>query len=48
MFILIKYMIGNVYINKIRDRQCLYIIRLYFREGLSHPLNFFSKGTLHV
>ena len=33
----LKCMLGNVYINKIYAMQCLYIIRLYFREGLSHP-----------
>ena len=35
----LKYMVGNVYINKIHARQCLYI-SLYSREGFSHPLNF--------
>ena len=46
----LKYMLGNVYINKIHARQCLYIISLYCREGFSHPFNFFvvSKGILHV
>ena len=37
-----KYMLGNVSINKIHTRQCLYIISLYFREGFSHPFNFFA------
>ena len=46
----LKYMLGNVYINKIHARQCLYIISLYCREGFSHPFNFFvvSKGILHI
>ena len=45
----LKYMLGNVYINKIHARQCLYI-SLYCREGFSHPFNFFvvSKGILHI
>ena len=43
-------MLGNGYINKINARHFLYMhimIRLYCREGLSHPVNFFvvSKGT---
>ena len=43
----LKYMLGNVYINKMHARQCLYIISLYCREGFSHPFNFFvvSKGN---
>ena len=46
----LKYMLGNVYINKIHARQCLYIISLYCREGLPHPFNFFvvSKGIHHA
>ena len=28
-------MLGDVYINKIHARQCLYIISLYCREGLN-------------
>ena len=46
----LKYMLGNVYINKIHARQCLYTISLYCREGFSHPFNFFvvSKGILHT
>ena len=32
-FQVLKYMLGNVYINKIHARQCLYIISLYCREG---------------
>ena len=45
-----KFMLGNVYINKIHVRHCLYIIRLYCREGFFHSLNFFfaSKGILHI
>ena len=45
-----KYMLGNVSVNKIHTRQCLYIISLYFREGFSHPFTFFivSKGILHI
>ena len=46
----LKYMPGNIYINKIHARQGLYIINLYFREGLFCPFNFFviAKGILHV
>ena len=46
----LKYMLGNVYINKIHARQCLYIISLCCREGFSHSFNFFvvSIGILHV
>ena len=36
-----QYMLGNVCINKMHARQCLYIISLYCRKGFSHPLNFF-------
>ena len=45
----LKNMLGNVYINKIHARQCLYI-SLYCREGFSHPFTFFvtSKGILHI
>ena len=31
-----KFMLDNVYINKIHARQCLSIISLYCREGFSH------------
>ena len=50
MFILIKYMLGNVYINKIHARQRLYRISLYCKDGFSHAFNFFvvSKEILHV
>ena len=43
------YMLGNVYFIKIRARQCLCIIRLYCREGSSHPITFFavSKVIFH-
>ena len=46
----LRYMLGNAYINKIHARQCLYIIRLYCKEGFSYPFNFFvvSKGILHI
>ena len=46
----LKYILCNVYINKIHARQCLYIKRLYCREGFSHSFNFFvvSKGILNV
>ena len=46
----LKHMLGNVYINKIHARQCLYIISLYCRECFSHPFNFFvvSKGIPQV
>ena len=46
----LKYMFGNIYINKINARQCLYLISLYCREGFSHLFNFCvaSKGILHV
>ena len=46
----LKYMVGNVYINKIHAKQCLYIISVYCREGFSHPFNCFvvSKEILHV
>ena len=37
----LKYMLGNVYINKTNARQCLHIISLYCREVLFHPFNFF-------
>ena len=30
---IVKFMPGNVYINKIHARQCLYMISLYCREG---------------
>ena len=45
----LKYMPGNVYIDKIHASQCLYI-RLCCREGFSHPFNFFviSKGILYI
>ena len=45
----LKYMLGNVYINKIHAKQCLYI-SLYYREGFSHPFNFLavSKKILHI
>ena len=45
----LKYMLGNVYINKIHAKQCLYI-SLYCREGFTHPFNFFvvSKKMLHI
>ena len=41
-------MLGNIYVNKIHAKQCLYIISLYYREGSSHAFNFFvvSKGIL--
>ena len=44
----LKYMLGNVYVNKIDARQCLYIVSLYCREGFSNSFNFFfvSKGIL--
>ena len=43
-------MIGNVYIDKLHARECLYIIRLYCQEVFSHPFNFFvvSKDMFHV
>ena len=46
----LKYMLSNVYINKIHARQCIYIISLYCREDFSHSFNFFvvSEGILHV
>ena len=46
----LKYMLGNVYTNKMHARQCLYIISLYCREGVSHSFNFFvvSKGILCI
>ena len=45
----LKYMLGNVYIDKVHAWQCLYIISLYCREGFFHPLNFFvSKGFLCI
>ena len=31
----LNYMLGNVYINKIHARQCLFIIGLCSREGFS-------------
>ena len=45
----LKYMLGNVYVNEIHARQCLYIISSYC-GGFPHPFNFFvvSKGILHV
>ena len=40
----IKYMLGNVYINKIHARRCLYKIHarrsLCYKEGCSHTFNF--------
>ena len=36
----LKNVLGNVYINKVHARQCLYIISLYCREGFSHPFKF--------
>ena len=46
----LKYMLGNVYINKTHARQCLYVIRLFCREGFSPPFNFVvvSKGILYA
>ena len=41
----LKYMLGNVYINKIHAKQCL-CISLYCREGFCHPFSF-SK-ILHI
>ena len=48
-FQVLKYMLGNVYINKIHARQCL-CISSYCNEGFSHPFNFIvvSKGILYV
>ena len=45
----LKYILGNVYINKVHARQYLQIC-LYCREGFSHPFSFFvvSKGSLYV
>ena len=45
----LKYMLGNVYINKIHAKQFLYI-SLHCRGGFSHPFNFFvvSKKILHI
>ena len=45
----LEYMLGNVYVNKIHARQCLYLISSSCR-GFPHPFNFFvvSKGILHV
>ena len=45
----LKYMLGNVYVNKIHVRQCLYIISSFCR-GFPHSFNFFvvSKGIIHV
>ena len=45
----LKYILGNIYINKVHARQCLKIC-LYCREGFSHPFSFFvvSKGILYV
>ena len=47
--ITLKYMLGNVYVNKIHAREFLYI-SLYYREGFSHSFNFFavSNGILHI
>ena len=44
----LDYMLGNVYINKTRARQCLFMVSLYCREGFSDPFKFFvlSKGIL--
>ena len=49
-FFIFKFMLGNVHIDEIHARQCLYIISLYWRKGLSHAFNFFvvSKGIRHV
>ena len=46
---MLKYMLGNAYVNKIHARQCLYIVSSFCR-GFPHPFNFFvvSKGILHV
>ena len=43
----LKYMLGNVYVNKIHVGQCLYIISS-FCGGFPHPFNFFvlSKGII--
>ena len=38
----LKYMLGNVYINKIHARQCLYL-SLYCREGLSLKSHFLKS-----
>ena len=38
---ILKYMLGNVSINKIHARQCLYIVSLYCRKGFANPFNFF-------
>ena len=47
---IVKFMPGNVYVNKIHARQCLYMISLYCREDFPHSFNFFvfSKGMLQV
>ena len=50
----IKYMLGNVYVNKIHARRCLYKIHarrsLCYKEGCSHTFNFLVvfKGIFHV
>ena len=38
---ILKYMLGNVSINKIHARQWLYIVSLYCRKGFADPFNFF-------
>ena len=45
----LKYMLGDVYVNKIHARQCLYIISSICR-GFPNPFNFLvvSKGIHHV
>ena len=35
----LKYMLGNIYINKIHAWQRLYMISLYCGEGFFHPFN---------
>ena len=44
----LKYMLGNVYVNKIHARQCFYIISPYCR-GFPHPFHFvvISKGIIY-
>ena len=47
-----KFMLDNVYINKIHARQCLSIISLYYREGFSHAficlLHLKESFTLYI
>ena len=40
----LKFMLGNVYINKIYARECLYIISLYCRQSSFHLFTFFVES----